>query len=289
MISMTGFGNSRKTLDELEIAVDAKTVNNRYLDINARLPKEFAALEPLLRKEIQARIRRGRVDLFLNLVQKSSNQYQVNEPLVQNYKQLSDTLGSQGVPGQLDIATLLGLPGVVVQRQFDFSGEPVMSAILTVVREALEKVHEVRRAEGAILKVELQNRIARLRQLLESIQANASEIKGHQQNRLEQRIQELRTGPVDEGRLAQEILYYVERSDISEEIGRLESHIQRFNHYLEASADTDTGKTLDFICQEMSREMNTILAKSSLKELSAAALDGKSEVEKIREQVQNVE
>jgi uncharacterized protein (TIGR00255 family) len=289
MISMTGFGNSRKTLDELEIAVDAKTVNNRYLDINARLPKEFAALEPLLRKEIQARIRRGRVDLFLNLVQKSSNQYQVNEPLVQNYKQLSDTLGSQGVPGQLDIATLLGLPGVVVQRQFDFSGEPVMSAILTVVREALEKVHEVRRAEGAILKVELQNRIARLRQLLESIQANASEIKGHHQNRLEQRIQELRTGPVDEGRLAQEILYYVERSDISEEIGRLESHIQRFNHYLEASADTDTGKTLDFICQEMSREMNTILAKSSLKELSAAALDGKSEVEKIREQVQNVE
>jgi uncharacterized protein (TIGR00255 family) len=289
MISMTGFGNSRRTLDELEIAVDAKTVNNRYLDINARLPKEFAALEPLLRKEVQSRIRRGRVDLFLNLIQKSSNQYHVNEPLVRNYKQLGEWLRDQGVPGDLEVATLLGLPGVVVQRQFDFSSQTVLDTIITVVREALEKVHEVRRAEGAILKVELQNRISRLGVLLEAIKGNASQIRQYHQNKLEQRLRELRSAPVDESRLAQEILFYVERADISEEIGRLESHIQRFSHYVEEPGDGDRGKTLDFICQEMSREMNTILSKSSLKDISAAALDGKSEVEKIREQVQNVE
>jgi uncharacterized protein (TIGR00255 family) len=289
MLSMTGFGSSRRTLDEIEIAVDIKTVNNRYLDINARLPKEFAALEPLLRKEIQSRLRRGRVDLFLNLIQKTSNQYEVNEALVRNYAQLGEKLRNHGVSGHLDVATLLGLPGVVVQRQFDFSGETVMNAILSVISEALEQVYEVRRAEGAILKVELQSRITRLKELLETVKANTSQIKEYHQNRLNQRIQEMQAGPMDESRLAQEILFYVERSDISEEIGRLESHIQRFGHYLKESEATDTGKTLDFLCQEMNREMNTILSKASLKGVSEAALDGKTEVEKIREQVQNVE
>ncbi|MEE8160900.1 MAG: YicC/YloC family endoribonuclease [Acidobacteriota bacterium] len=289
MRSMTGFGQAAQSAEEVGVAVEIRTVNSRYLDLKVRLPKELAFLEGEIRKELGPHLVRGRVDVHVDLVIKRADQYDLNQTLVENYLWLAEKARSLGAVGEVDVSSLLQLPGVVIPRQVDSTSEPVRQAILEVVREAAGEVVAVRRAEGAALKMDLEKRLSRLAKITDLIAEQTALVQSHYREKLMKRLADLvPEQAVDENRLAQEMVYFADRSDISEEITRLRSHLEQFQVCLD-SEEQVVGRRLDFICQEMGREMNTVLSKSPLAAISEPGVEGKTEIEKIREQVQNVE
>ena len=290
MYSMTGFGHAQRSLEKMDIAVHIKTTNGRYLDIDVRLPRELILLEAEIRSLLRSHLNRGRGETRVSVTLKSSNQYEVDEILAQNYIAMAKEISASGAAGELDVATLLHFPGVVKARESGYSSPEISRAVLDVFQEALQHLLKLRQAEGEALRADLQNRIEALEQFVEQIGQQAERVEGYYRDRLKRRLRELSTEQaVDENRLAQELLFYVERCDISEELSRLRSHIEQFRNFLKASDHGGVGKSLDFLCQEMNREMNTALSKATLPELSRIGVAGKAEVEKIREQVQNVE
>ncbi|MGH9339347.1 MAG: YicC/YloC family endoribonuclease [Acidobacteriota bacterium] len=287
---MTGFGQAERSLEDVDIGIEIKTVNGRYLDVVTRLPKELSALEPDLRKAVQSRLSRGRAEVYINVTFKSSSQSELNEALVENYLSLAERIRARGVGGELNVAALLNLPGVIGPRQLDWTSRKVPETILEMTQEALDEVVATRIAEGAALKADLQDRLLLLDKYLSQIQGQASAMISHVREKLNQRLAEMgQDARVDQTRLAQEVVFYSDRASITEEITRLKSHIERFSQYLAESDQKRIGKNLDFLCQEMNREMNTILSKAVLPEISDIAVEGKAEIEKMREQVQNVE
>ena len=286
---MTGFGQAALSVEEVGVAVEIRTVNSRYLDLKVRLPKELVSLEREIRKELESLLVRGRVDVHVDLVIKRSDQYDLNQTLVENYLVLAEKARSLGAVGEVDVSSLLQLPGVVIPRQVDSTSEPVRQAILEVVLEAAGEVIAVRRAEGAALKMDLVKRLSRLAKITDLIAEQTALVQSHYRKKLMKRLADLVPEQVvDENRLAQEMVYFADRSDISEEITRLRSHLEQFQVCLD-SEEQVVGRRLDFICQEMGREMNTVLSKSPLAAISEPGVEGKAEIEKIREQVQNVE
>ena len=286
---MTGFGQAALSAEEVGVAVEIRTVNSRYLDLKVRLPKELVSLEREIRKELESLLVRGRVDVHVDLVIKRSDQYDLNQTLVENYLVLAEKARSLGAVGEVDVSSLLQLPGVVNPRQVDSTSEPVRQAILEVVLEAAGEVIAVRRAEGAALKMDLDKRLSRLAKISDLIAEQTALVQSHYRKKLMKRLADLVPEQVvDENRLAQEMVYFADRSDISEEITRLRSHLEQFQVCLD-SEEQVVGRRLDFICQEMGREMNTVLSKSPLAAISEPGVEGKAEIEKIREQVQNVE
>ncbi len=286
---MTGFGQAALSAEEVGVAVEIRTVNSRYLDLKVRLPKELVSLEREIRKELESLLVRGRVDVHVDLVIKRSDQYDLNQTLVDNYLVLAEKARSLGAVGEVDVSSLLQLPGVVIPRQVDSTSEPVRQAILEVVLEAAGEVIAVRRAEGAALKMDLDKRLSRLAKITDLIAEQTALVQSHYREKLMKRLADLVPEQVvDENRLAQEMVYFADRSDISEEITRLRSHLEQFQVCLD-SEEQVVGRRLDFICQEMGREMNTVLSKSPLAAISEPGIEGKAEIEKIREQVQNVE
>ena len=162
--------------------------------------------------------------------------------------------------------------------------------MLEAVAEAVEQVFEARKFEGSALKAHLERRLAQAEQFVEEVARRANQVEEHYRAKLRARLEEmLGELELDEARLAQEVVYYVEKSEITEEITRLRTHLERFSQYIQESNQGPVGKTLDFLCQEMNREINTILSKSGVVEISGIAIEAKGEIEKIREQVQNVE
>ncbi len=290
MQSMTGFGQASGRVGAAQVRVEIKTVNGRYLDLKLRLPRELSSLEPAVRRLLDSRLHRGRVEVFFNLAWTSADQLEIQEPLVRNYQSAAATAQSLGIPGELSVSTLLQLPGVLAPAEQDFSAPEQEAQLLEVVSAALEQVVETRSREGTALRADLVSRLDELERVIEQVEPEAGKVTDHYRAKLEARLQRLveREGVSDPARLAQEVLYYAERADITEELTRLRAHLGRFREVL-ANASGSVGKNLDFLCQEMNREMNTIVSKSSLVDISALGVRGKVEIEKIREQVQNVE
>ena len=289
MKSMTGFGRAERSLERMDLIVEIRTLNGRYLDLKPHLPKDFMSYEPQLRKEVQSFLHRGRVEVTVHRVAKATDRYRVDQTVVQNYLVLSQEIQSLGIEGQLNLNGFLQLPGVLTSVDSVDDGESFASDLLEVLQDALSQVVEGRAIEGKNLKTEIDNYLRTLEQLLEGIRAGAEGIISFHRQKLRERIDELDVEEVlDEGRLAQELVYYARRSDITEEITRLKSHISRFRDTSE-EVTKSIGKNLDFLCQEMNREISTVLAKSPLPDTSDLALKAKGEIEKIREQVQNVE
>ena len=290
MYSMTGFGHAKRSLEKMEVTADIKTTNGRYLDIQIRLPRELATLESEIRKLLRSRLKRGRGEAHVSVSLQSSEQYEVDEVLVRNYVSMARKISGSERAGGLDVSILLQLPGVVKPRQLHDSSPEVSQVVLEVLQEALEHLLELRHAEGEALRVDLESRIETLEHFVEQIGQQEGRVRGHYLDKLRGRLSELpEVKAVDENRLAQELLFYVERCDISEEISRLRNHIEQFRNCMRQSDRESVGKNLDFLCQEMNREMNTTLSKAALADIARIGIDGKAEIEKIREQVQNVE
>lgn len=292
MKSMTGYGRAVVVGEDFSVSVDLKTVNNRFLDVHLRLSTELSPLEPAVKKQISTRLTRGRVDATVNFERTSAVAYELNRPLISGYVEaLRQVQKEFNLPGELDINALARLPGAL-QASRDALSDDMTKGIERAVEEALNELERMREQEGAALRHEMAERLSRIESLVPVIEGAASGLVDAYRTRLQKRIAELlsREGQLvepDPARLAQEVAYLADRSDVSEEMVRLRSHISQFRDALDS--DAETGKMLDFLLQELNREANTTLSKSTDLQIKEAALGIKAEVEKLREQVQNVE
>jgi uncharacterized protein (TIGR00255 family) len=292
MKSMTGYGRGSAMGEHFSVSVDLKTVNNRFLDVHLRLGGELSSLEPAIKRQISSRLSRGRVDVNIGFEKTAQTAYELNRPLIAGYVTALRAMQSEfNIGGELDINVLARLPGALQPARDGLSDE-VAGGIEQAVAAALEELEKMRAQEGEALQREMAERIEKIEKLIPTIENAAAGLVEAYQLRLQKRVAELlsRTGPlveVDQGRLAQEVAYLSDRSDVSEEMVRLRSHLSQFRDALNSTGET--GKMLDFLLQELNREANTTLSKSTDLTIKEAALAIKAEVEKIREQVQNVE
>jgi uncharacterized protein (TIGR00255 family) len=292
MKSMTGYGKGMVAGEDFSVSVDLKTVNNRFLDIHLRVGSELAALEPSIKKRITSRLSRGRVDVTVSMERAAQIAYELNRPLIAGYinalKQLQKDFN---LAGELDINVLARIPGAL-QPARNGIDERMITALEQALDQALDDLEKMREQEGEALRTELRERVKKIEALVPVIEASASGLADSYRLRLQKRIGELlnRGGQVieiDPARLAQEVAYLADRSDVSEEMVRLRSHLSQFQEALDGSGEA--GKMLDFLLQELNREANTTLSKSTDLVIKEAGLAIKAEVEKLREQVQNVE
>src|ERR1035437_2610332 len=292
MRSMTGFGRGSISESNFMISAELKTVNNRFLDINLRLPSEMQALESPIKRLIGGRLTRGRVEVNLQFDRSDDIEFELNRPLIRGFlvamKEMQDEFTLAGEP---DLNVIARLPNVVTIKK----GEPAqefLDAIEYVFTLALDDLEKMREKEGSMLMSELSDRLAGVEDGLPVIESEVKNVGHEYQQRLGKRISEMITKSdsqieIDQARLAQEVAYLAERADISEEIARLRSHIEHFKAIM--SDEREVGKRLDFLTQELNREANTITSKTGNMVIKENALAIKSEIEKIREQVQNVE
>ena len=292
MKSMTGFGRGAVSGENFTVSVEIKTVNNRFLDLNLRLANELQSLEANLKRLISSRLSRGRVDVFINFERTAEIVYELNRPLISGYisalRQMQEEFNLSGEP---DLNYIARLPNALQTKAEDLSAdfsEGVENACLI----ALEELENMREIEGESLKNELEFRLSGIENYLPSIEAESANVADEYRQRLNKRIENLLSKSdsqieIDQARLAQEVVYLADRSDISEEITRLKSHIEQFRGIM--NEEKEVGKRLDFLTQELNREANTIASKTNNLIIKESALAIKSEIEKIREQVQNVE
>lgn len=292
MKSMTGFGRGAFSSEAFGVTVEIKTVNNRYLDVHLRLGQELSAIEMLVRKRVGARLSRGRVDLNINFDRTGAATYEVNRPLIAGYVEaLREMKEELGLAGEIDVNSLARVPGALTAARDSFD-EQNMTGVESALDQALDSLEQMRESEGAALAAEMRVRVAKIEAEVPIIEAAAAGLADAYRQRLQKRVTELiargsQAVELDSGRLAQEVAYLADRSDISEELARLRSHLEQFRSSIDA--DGEVGKRLDFLLQELNREANTVLSKSTEIAIKDSALAIKGEVEKLREQVQNVE
>jgi uncharacterized protein (TIGR00255 family) len=293
MKSMTGFGRGAATGENFSVGVDIKTVNNRFLDVHLRVGPELAALEGEIKQRINARLARGRVDANLTFERTGEVAYELNRPLIAGFISALRAMQQEfNIKGEPDINVLARLPGAM-QPVRDGIGEEMIDGIERAIEQALDELEQMRAREGETLAREMSARVDNIASIVPLIEAGANNLIEAYRTRLQKRISDLlaretaQTVELDGARLAQEVAYLADRSDISEEIARLKSHLEQFRATLET--DGEAGKRLDFLLQELNREANTVLSKSTDLAIKDAALAIKAEIEKLREQVQNVE
>ncbi|MBA2732432.1 MAG: YicC family protein [Acidobacteria bacterium] len=292
MKSMTGFGRGAAAGENFSVGVDLKTVNNRFLDIHLRLGTELSAYEAQVKRRISTRLSRGRVDASITLERTGEVAYELNRPLIAGYISALRAMQQEfEIAGEPDINVLARLPGAM-QPVRDGIDEKMVAGVEQAIDEALEELEQMRQREGEALAAEMHSRLDEISQQVPIIEAAAGGLAENYRARLQKKIAELLSRDtqgveVDPGRLAQEVAYLADRSDISEEIARLKSHLGQFSEALDSEGET--GKRLDFLLQELNREANTVLSKSIDLLIKDAALLIKGAVEKLREQVQNVE
>jgi uncharacterized protein (TIGR00255 family) len=296
---MTGYATVRCEHQGWSIRVSVKSVNHRFLDVKLRLPESLEPYEIRLRQAVRDRIHRGHVDIHVSVEPGKAAPVHVNQALLQAYLRAADELRQQtGAKAELDLVSLLRLPGVIAGLDPELPDseeeqEEFGKMLETQLREALGKMDEMRRAEGRHLSEELRERTMRIGTLVERVRGLVETLRPAIARRLDSRLRDLLSGnSIDPARLAQEAALLAERSDISEELDRLRSHLQQFAQLLDGAGEL--GKKLDFLLQEMQREANTMLSKTPGVESEALAITGialeiKAEIEKLREQVQNIE
>jgi len=297
--SMTGFGSARAEAPNLSVLIEIKSVNHRYLDVHIKLPAEYQNFENVIRQRITGAFKRGRVDIFARIDYKRENiKLDVNQGLIRAYVDLmSQVKNMHAVQGDLTLEMITRLPGLVSVPTTDLSAdemELIGQKLGEATGAALAQLKEMRITEGKSLMMDVDRRIATIDRHLQTILAHAKDFVEHYRQQLVARITELAPQLVaDSGhRLETEAILYAERSDIAEETTRLRSHLDQFAGL--KKVQDEAGKRMDFILQEMNREVTTILSKTSgLNELGVgigqAAIEIKVEIEKLREQVQNIE
>ena len=289
---MTGFGRGAAADKNFSISVELKTVNNRFLDVSLRLSGEMQQLEPVIKRKIADRLSRGRVDVNFQYDRTEQIDYELNRPMISGFitamKKMQDEFQLAGEP---DLNVIARLPNVLLPKKEDLS-EEFVRGVEQALGSALDDLESMRDEEGKGLKEELASRLNSIEYHLRLIQSESETVSEEYRLRLTKRISEMLAKSesqieLDQGRLAQEVAYLADRSDISEEIARLTTHIAHFRTIMDE--DKEVGKRLDFLTQELNREANTITSKTGNMVVKENALAIKSEIEKIREQVQNVE
>jgi uncharacterized protein (TIGR00255 family) len=298
-LSMTGYAQARAETTDLALRVSIKSVNHRFLDLKMRLAEGLELYEPRLRQMVRERIHRGHVELQVSAEPRTAAPIQVNQELVRAYMRAAESLRQETrAAADVDVVALLRLPGVIsglgiATPQSEESQEKLGRVLEECLGEALSKLDDMRRAEGGHLIAELNKRLTKIEEEADEVRVLAETLRPAFARRLEARLAELLNGvSLEPARLAQEAALLAERSDISEELERLRSHVAQFAGLLRGAGEM--GKKLDFLLQEMNREANTLLSKTPGVDAEALAITGlaleiKADIEKLREQVQNIE
>jgi uncharacterized protein (TIGR00255 family) len=291
--SMTGFAQVKGQVNaQLAFALSLKSVNHRFLDLHFRLPSDTDALEMKLRRILKEKMARGHVEVILNLDRSGSNGVALNRQLIAGYVQAFRAAADEfEVEGEPDLNVVLRMPGAL-DSGAEKSGDELDAAVMARVEEALSKLNEMREQEGRSISAELRARMANLEKAAVGVDAHRGTILLSYSERLRARMQELLGAQVDKERILQEVAVLVDRSDIQEELVRLNAHVEHFIDLLDQGGEV--GKKMDFLLQEMNREANTLLSKTSglaggALKITEMGLLMKSEIEKAREQVQNLE
>ncbi len=295
ILSMTGFGRASLRLKSLGFDIEVRSVNHRHLDPRVRVPRILSTCEADLRARIQQKIGRGKVDLTIVTSDNSSVSARVefDQGIAAEYGRVARELGSiDGVESSLTVDTLIGLPGVARLVEPEFPADELLDALLGGVDQALDALVAMRASEGNAIERDLMMRLDRVEALAESIDLRSGLVCDTVRDRLRKRTERLRleTGLLDEARLHQEIVIAADRLDVTEEIVRLRSHIEQFREIVQAAGGgAPVGRRLDFLLQEFGREANTIGSKGSDAPIAHDVVELKTELERIREQVQNIE
>ncbi len=289
--SMTGFGRAEAQSEACQVAVEVNAVNHRYLDVAVRLPRRYMALEHRIRKLVSGRFSRGRFDIVCSITTLDGQGRQVvaDEALVADLvRLLRQVKADHGVAGDVELSTLLQFRDLVRVEEAEQDIEGLWDEMAPVVDRALETLEEMRAEEGKALNADISARAAAIRDLVTQLTDRLPTLRAEHRAALEERLQNfLKDVPVDPQRLAQEVAYLADRSDVSEELTRLASHLHQLEGFL--ASGEPVGRKLDFVVQELNREVNTIGSKLHDISVAQVVIELKHELEKIREQVQNLE
>lgn len=289
--SMTGFGRGTAEHGARSWTVEVRSVNNRFLDLKVKLPKGYLALEDRIRKKVGDYHQRGRVDLGVTVSGDFSDllQLTVNETLAGNYlKAVQDMSAAFGIEAGVSAVQLAAYPDVLVREQQEEDVEAIWPFVMAALDQALANCLEMRQQEGDALTADLTGRLSFFRDTVGKIEESIPELLRNRQAHLAERLDKLLAGmELDPQRLAQEVAILADRTDVTEEIVRLRSHMQQFLCFLQE--ENGVGRKLDFLIQEFLREVNTTASKINDAEIAHLTVDLKSELEKMREQVQNIE
>lgn len=289
--SMTGYGHYEEITEEFRVAVEIKSVNHRYCDLGIKLPRKFNALENRIRERVKNYASRGKIDVYINFDNYSDNDVRVqyNERIASDYvnviRQAQESFGlGQTIPAE----SLIRLPEVISLGEESRNAEEFWPAIEKAVQGAGEEFLKARKTEGANLQADILTKLTHIENLVSFVEERSPKIIEEYREKIKNKVEELLgDNQLDESTLATELIIYADKVCVDEETVRLQSHIVNMRDTL--LEEEPVGRKLDFISQEMNREANTILSKANDKELSCKAIDLKTEIEKIREQIQNIE
>lgn len=290
--SMTGFGKSTLSKEKREYQMEIKSVNHRYLDITIKMPKTLSYLEDEIKKEISSKIKRGKVDVYItyeNGSQEGRN-ITINKELAKLYiNQLKELAQEEQISDKIEVMEIAKLPDIL-SIKVDEEDEKIKQEVIELTQEATDKISQMRKTEGEKIAQDLLERINKIESKIIEISKKSTGLIGEYVVKLEKRIKEiLKTEDVDKSRLAQEVVIYADKCSIEEEITRLKSHIFQFRNLITSNNEEPIGKKIDFLIQEMNRETNTIGSKANNLEIVNGVIEIKTQLEDIREQVQNIE
>lgn len=289
--SMTGYGRAVETIDGREITAELRSVNNRYLDCTVKMPRLYAFAEDSVKTQVKSAISRGKVDVFIavNVMEDMQMRISVNHPVLEGYLSAMRSIASDyGVRDDISVTALSRLPDVFVVEKAEEDEEKLTQDILSVVDKALEKFTAMRTTEGAALEADLRGRAATILTLVEKVEQRSPVTLAEYRARLTEKMQEvLQSTTIDEGRILQEAAIYADKIAVDEETVRLRSHLNQLETMLTNGGAI--GRKLDFLLQELNREANTIGSKGNDLEQARTVVEIKAELEKIREQTQNIE
>jgi len=288
--SMTGYGKAEASLGELMVTVDIRSVNHRFCEVAARVPKSLAGFEPRFRQRIQRRVTRGRVEMMVTIgADHRSKHLVIDADLARQYhSELVALKRDLGLSGEIDVGLVASAREVVTFVEPPTESEELADHVETLIDRALDGVDAMRRAEGEAIARDLAQRLDHILESLETVDRRAPVIVQEYAARLQNRVKTLTKGlELDAGRLAQEVALQAERCDYTEEVTRLRSHLAQCRQMLKNGGAV--GRPFDFLLQEINREVNTIGSKAGDAEVAMIVVTLKSELEKFREQVQNIE
>lgn len=290
--SMTGFGRGEAASVDYKITVEAKSINNRYLEVIPRMPRQILALEDPVKKYVNQYVQRGRVDVFITLEETEDRQktLKTDKELALAYAKSMREVGELcGIEGAVTMEHLVRMPGIFSMEKGDDDLEIIWDLLQNALGTAMENLAAMRQTEGDKLAADLLQRRLTIIDFVKEIDERAPLVVEEYQEKLRARIEEMLEDKalLDEAKFANEVAYFADRASITEELIRLDSHLTQLHDLL--SANDVVGRKLDFLMQELNREINTIGSKANDLQISRRVIDVKSELEKIREQVQNIE
>lgn len=289
--SMTGFGKCQLSQEGRKISVEIKTINHRFLDLSIRMPRSMIALEEVIRREIRKRIARGRVEVFVTYASEAPDAREafVDMSLAGAYARAAREISiALEIENDLRVSHVLSLPDVVTFSDSEAEIELLKDLLTSAVDEACAELVRAREREGLELEKDISGRLSILEKLADEIGERAEAVVEEYRDRLAERVRVLASNmKLDPMRMAQEVAVFADRCDVTEEVIRVRSHIGQFRTLLESSEPQ--GRNLDFLLQELNREFNTIGSKSQDRDLAKNVIEAKGQVEKIKEQIQNIE